>query len=263
MDAHSRWAELVAETVAEGIEGMSRGIPPADTMATRLGQALHADAASHGWLDNRTGRYELSGWPASLEGALLARATFAVAHTHPQLVHWLQGNLGVATVSWAISDATVRGPEPSLVPRPRRGEGQADRPCPNGHPHRVRILGFARYGDFTREELGLLGFLRRPMMALIDHGDLLALRGVDGSSPGGEPAVLQRAASLDLTSRELEVLALLADGLLAVTIAARLAISTRTVHRHLAHIYAKLDTHDRLSTVMRAQELRLLAGAIR
>ena len=61
-----------------------------------------------------------------------------------------------------------------------------------------------------------------------------------------------------LTPRELTVLPMLAEGLTADAIARRLAISPRTVHRHVEHIYRKLNTSDRVSTVLRGQELGLI-----
>ncbi len=63
-----------------------------------------------------------------------------------------------------------------------------------------------------------------------------------------------------LTPREGEVLGLLAEGLLATTIAARLALSPRTVHHHLGSIYEKLGVSDRLAAVLRARASGLLPG---
>jgi DNA-binding NarL/FixJ family response regulator len=61
-----------------------------------------------------------------------------------------------------------------------------------------------------------------------------------------------------LTSREQVTLNLLAESLTAEAIARRLGITAGTVHKHLASLYRKLGTNDRLETVLRAQRLGLL-----
>jgi len=63
-----------------------------------------------------------------------------------------------------------------------------------------------------------------------------------------------------LTPRERDVLALLAESLTAAAIARRLGISIGTVHKHLAALYRKLGTGDRLATVLRARALGLVPG---
>ena len=55
----------------------------------------------------------------------------------------------------------------------------------------------------------------------------------------------QSALSQDLTERELEVLALVAQGLGNKEIASELVITTNTVKRHLKSIFAKLDVNSR------------------
>jgi two-component system, NarL family, response regulator DesR len=60
-----------------------------------------------------------------------------------------------------------------------------------------------------------------------------------------------------LTAREREVVTLLADGLGAAAIAARLVVSPRTVEGHLAKAYRKLGAHNAIEairSVMRARE---------
>jgi LuxR family maltose regulon positive regulatory protein len=61
-----------------------------------------------------------------------------------------------------------------------------------------------------------------------------------------------------LSSRELEVLQLLAAGLSNREIAKTLVIALGTVKNHLQNIYGKLDVHNRTQAVHRARELGLL-----
>jgi DNA-binding CsgD family transcriptional regulator len=73
------------------------------------------------------------------------------------------------------------------------------------------------------------------------------------SSGGGDPA------ECGLTPREVTVLSLLADGLTTAAIARRLKIAAGTANKHRENLYRKLGTTDRISTVLRAQSLGLLA----
>ena len=70
-----------------------------------------------------------------------------------------------------------------------------------------------------------------------------------------EPAKVPDPAGTDqLSARDLEMLALLAEGCPNKEIAARLSISTGTVRTHLMHIYEKL--HVRCRTEAAAKYLR-------
>jgi len=66
-----------------------------------------------------------------------------------------------------------------------------------------------------------------------------------------------------LTAREITVLSLLAEALPATAVGRRLGVSVRTVHKHVENLYRKLGTRDRLSTVLRAQRLGLIADGAR
>ena len=79
---------------------------------------------------------------------------------------------------------------------------------------------------------------------------------IAGDAPLGQSAPAETACRL--TPREHAVLLLLAEGLVAEAIARRLSISTRTVSKHLEHVYRKLGTSDRLTSVLVAQSLGLL-----
>lgn len=66
--------------------------------------------------------------------------------------------------------------------------------------------------------------------------------------------------SAGMTSRELEVLELIARGLTALAVARRCRISERTVHKHLGNAYGKLGCHDRLTAVLILRDAGLLSA---
>jgi DNA-binding CsgD family transcriptional regulator len=78
-----------------------------------------------------------------------------------------------------------------------------------------------------------------------DAEPLLALAQTITPSPA-------RMAAFGLTSREGEILLAAAHGLAETAIAARLAISPRTVNKHLEHVYRKLEVTGRRQAVAAA-----------
>src|SRR5690606_41477776 len=81
-----------------------------------------------------------------------------------------------------------------------------------------------------------------------------------GRGAGREPGAEPRAGRLpleDLTSRVVEVVALVARGYDNATIAAHLGISTRTVRNHLNRVFSKLGVAYRPRAVVLAREAGL------
>lgn len=80
--------------------------------------------------------------------------------------------------------------------------------------------------------------------------------GADSERRGAGPS---RSPLLEpLTTRELDVLELLAAGLSNAEMAARLIVSVGTVKTHIKSIYGKLGVHSRTQAIARAREIGLL-----
>lgn len=73
-----------------------------------------------------------------------------------------------------------------------------------------------------------------------------------------EDALPRHAFPGALTTRELEVLTLIADGLTNAEIAVQLYIGVSTVKRHINHIYDKLDVKNRTQAIARSRQQRLI-----
>ena len=80
----------------------------------------------------------------------------------------------------------------------------------------------------------------------------------DDPVPRARPAVHAAAPVQSLTPREVEVLAMLAEGLANKAIAARLGISGHTVKTHVAAVFGKLGVSTRAEAVASAARLGLL-----
>lgn len=78
--------------------------------------------------------------------------------------------------------------------------------------------------------------------------------------PAGAPFARDeaQAAALGLTPRELEILALMAEGLSNREIAARAFVSENTVKTHASRVLDKLGAARRTQAIQRARELRLV-----
>jgi len=81
----------------------------------------------------------------------------------------------------------------------------------------------------------------RPAAAMVARR--LRERGARGVPRGPRPRPRQNEANL--TPRQVEVLALLSEGLRSAEIAERLFLSERTVHHHVSAILRKLDVQSR------------------
>ena len=114
---------------------------------------------------------------------------------------------------------------------------------------RVVIVGPAARRSRLRRELP-------EPLEVVAEADTLAearrLGAVDGYLVAAAPPYQDETVVEPMTSRELEVLAALADGLSNKAIAARLGISDETVKFHLSAIFGKLGASNRTDAVRQA-----------
>ena len=127
-----------------------------------------------------------------------------------------------------------------------------------GRPYEA-ALALAETGDEdalrqAHDDLQRLGAV--PAARLVSQR--LRALGVRGLARG--PRASTRESPAGLTAREIDVLALLADGLRNTQIAERLVVSPRTVDHHVSAILRKLEAATRGEAVARAGELGLLAA---
>lgn len=143
-----------------------------------------------------------------------------------------------------------------LAQHPALGEIVAIGPDLDLHQNqeRGRVLALSRRGGFGPEAHALFAEAAAPLQLLLPHTADACWRARQARTAA------DAAADLNLTTREVEVLQLLSEGLLARTIAARLGLSPRTVHKHLSNVYSKLGVHDRLVAVSIARSRGLIAA---
>lgn len=107
-------------------------------------------------------------------------------------------------------------------------------------------------------QVGARGYL---LKGAVQEEVLAALRTVAAGGAVFGPGAARRFLSgggrpvADLTGREAEVLALIADGRSNAEIAREIGISLKTVQNHVSHVLAKLQVRDRTQAALRMRGL--------
>src|SRR2546423_1369547 len=177
----------------------------------------------------------------------------ALTHTYP----WKLGELSLWM--WRAGGLTsVPGPIAEPFARQIAGDwqGAAALWAQIGCPYE-QALALAD-GDAEAMQNALALFERlgaQPAMALVRRR--LRRQGVAGISRGPRPST--RTNQAGLTTRQLEVLRLMAEGLSNAEIASRLFTSPKTVEHHVSAVLAKLDVHSRAQAISAAHHLELIA----
>jgi NarL family two-component system response regulator LiaR len=132
----------------------------------------------------------------------------------------------------------------------------------------VQVLALTSFkeGELVKHalEAGAIGYLLKDVSAdELAEAIRAAHAGRVTLSPEAAQALVEKAnqppaPGLDLTERELEVLALMVEGLNNTQIAARLTVSTSTIKSHVSNILSKLGAASRTEAVTLALRSRLI-----
>ena len=225
-------AVIVLDMLCEAMHALTLGRSADEIVCRSLGRALNADAAVTIAVQPDAAPYVAASYPRTER----VRA-FAADLLHGELVagqeqfvhHYVESVGHVAALSIQASDILPSG----------------------GHG---RVLVYVRETPFDAGERLLMDRARDALVALWPHAE----RSVRARA--AQQWVRDKVDDSSMTERELQVLGLLAEGMLATSIASRLRLSPRTVHKHLGNIYRKLGVHARLVAVSLARLQGLVSG---
>jgi DNA-binding CsgD family transcriptional regulator len=273
--AEGRW-DAAADTVAEALSGSKSGIPRLAALVA-LGQlrARRGDPDPWGPLDEALSIARPAGELQVHVGVAAARAEAA----------WLEGRLDVvatetealverarlANEDWALRDLVLWRFRAGIPEEPALGDASPSALEMTGRPAQAAER-WAELGFRYESALALAGCddeesLRRSLDELRDLGARAAAtivarrlreRGAKGIPRGPHSATSQNPAQL--TPREVEVAALVADGLSDAEIAGRLFLSEKTVGHHVSSILRKLGVSRRGQVAAEAARLGFLPG---
>jgi DNA-binding CsgD family transcriptional regulator/tetratricopeptide (TPR) repeat protein len=272
---HGRWAEAAA-VAGEVLERTRGTLPHSRYRALIVAGLVHAR------------RGDADPWPELDEALEIAVEADELDTIHPVAVgraeaRWLTGEAGLVAeeTDEAIARAEPTG-SPTLIGELALWRHRAGLPYAGNvrllFPYQAEIAGDVvaaaefwrargcRYDaavalagsqgeDDLRESLRELQRLgARPAAAIVARR--LRERGVRGVQRG--PRTSTRANPAGLTDRQLEVLALIVNGLSNADIAERLVISHKTAEHHVSAVLSKLGVSGRHAAARRAAELGLV-----
>jgi DNA-binding CsgD family transcriptional regulator len=239
-----------------------RGIE--DVLLGELAELLHSDLAIYHQIDRRVGEEVSLGWPREAYRAEHLAPYAELMMQHPIVTYALAGPPSaqpVCTSDWLSRRQWRANP---LYRDCYRHLGLDDQ---------IAVAAVDRGGTFDGISLGRAGrdyrdeerdvlsvvmphvraALRRAEAAPVEVTALKVAPTLEATPLGGGRSADQFSHAAGLTAREAEVLCLVARGLTDQQTAHRLALSVRTVGKHLEHIYAKLGVTDRQAAVHAAR----------
>lgn len=252
MDDAQRWVAIAADVLGEPdplvagqllAEGLRRWGHGYLTVRTETGPAPRRDEVAFypgpEWEDSPV-------WEATIQGAALDHPLYAFnARTRTDQPATLAH---VVARGWTLSESTAH-----LMDQLGFTRHQMTIPLAlNAHGARD-TYALVSETPYTDDDLARAARIRALVAGLDGH-----LRALEVA--GQRERLAPDRGAVRLTPRERIVLDHIARGATVDGIAARMAISRRTVHKHQEHLYRKLGAVDRLSAVLSAQRLGLISA---
>jgi DNA-binding CsgD family transcriptional regulator len=227
-------------------------------LATALPGLLDADAVIYkldDWNES-AGTVGVSPDAAAEFGRLGDEAIGLLRSGYPFAEHYADGpGRTPVTARQAAGSAWTASPTARLISDVMDVDHVLGIPLPQSTAPITGCLVYRSGRDFTDDHVRVAERVQPLLAGVEQQRQLLERWRREAGAQASPDAADEAAADLRLTPRETTVLLLLTDALTAAAIGRRLGISDRTVHKHVANIYRKLGTHDRVSTVLRAQRL--------
>lgn len=180
-------------------------------------------------------------WPPDLAWAAALRQTFAASWEVGPLTLWCR-EVGVVPPVRVQEMFPGWGTEPGLVLE-----------------HRGQVLGELLVVPVVRTGATIAAYFAARYAGPFGDDEIGAVRAVQAAVVASHGRFL-RPPDPALTSRQEEVLRLLAEGRTVHAISSRLGISASTVDKHVRDLYHRLGTQDRASTIRTAEVRGLLDG---
>ena len=253
----------ILDLVSDSLEALGSGDCAEYVICSRIADLLCARVCGYLEIEAMPRRCSIIGWPAAFDVSRLIAVIENDPEDCPVMMHFRDGVASApTTISALVGDQSAwRSSEGFAVLRDDFGCTEGAMVPVLAGASRVRMVGLVRDAAFSDRELDQLKVAQRPLVALDRYLNQFTRVRERAATTVVASDELRVAAGFQLARREFEVLELLAQGLLARAIASQLSVSQRTVHSHLASLYRKLGTHDRLVAVTRAQSVGLLTGA--
>lgn len=196
--------------------------------------------------------------------AFCVEPMFVINERH-RIVFWnkpLQRLLG-----WTYDDVAGKACATILAGNDQFGNRYCCETCPivsiaqRGDPIRQFALSYRSKEDrYVAVDVAVTKFLLPATKSIVMAHVVQPARPVDAVAPQ-MPAHAEHADARvrELTSREIEVLGMLATGQNAADVANHLGISTLTARNHVQHIFAKLEVHSKAEAVAFAYKMRVVS----